>query len=71
MKAIQHYQSQFISHLEAYNKERAPLSLYGPIQYILGLGGKRLRPILTLMTVDCFDGEISNALDASLSLIHI
>jgi len=68
MKAIQHYQSQFIAHLEAYNKERAPLSLYGPIQYILGLGGKRLRPILTLMATDCFDGEVSNALDAGLAI---
>ena len=68
MKAIQHYQSQFIAHLEAYNKERAPLSLYEPIQYILGLGGKRLRPILTLMTTDCFDGEVSNALDAGLAI---
>ena len=68
MKAIQHYQSQFIAHLEAYNKARAPLSLYEPIQYILGLGGKRLRPILTLMTTDCFDGEVSNALDAGLAI---
>jgi geranylgeranyl diphosphate synthase type II len=68
MKAIQYYQSQFIAHLEAYNKGRAPLSLYEPIQYILGLGGKRLRPILTLMTTDCFDGEVSNALDASLAI---
>ncbi len=68
MKAIQHYQSQFIAHLEAYNKARVPLSLYEPIQYILGLGGKRLRPILTLMTTDCFGGEVSNALDAGLAI---
>tara|TARA_B100000963_G_C22593529_1_gene656699 strand:- start:594 stop:1568 length:975 start_codon:yes stop_codon:yes gene_type:complete len=68
MKAVQHYQSQFIAHLESYNKERAPSSLYEPIQYILGLGGKRLRPILTLMTTDCFDGEVSNALDAGLAI---
>ena len=68
MKAIQHYHSQFIAHLEAYNKARAPLSLYEPIQYILGLGGKRLRPILTLMTTDCFGGEVSNALDAGLAI---
>ena len=68
MKAIQHYHSLFIAHLEAYNKARAPLSLYEPIQYILGLGGKRLRPILTLMTTDCFGGEVSNALDAGLAI---
>ena len=68
MKAIKYYQSKFIAHLEAYNKEQVPLSLYEPIQYILGLGGKRLRPILTLMTTDCFDGEVSNALDAGLAI---
>jgi geranylgeranyl diphosphate synthase type II len=27
-------------------------NLYEPIHYILGLGGKRIRPVLTLMTRD-------------------
>ena len=68
MKAIQNYQSQFIAHLESYDKERTPLSLYEPIQYVLGLGGKRLRPVLTLMITDCFDGDVTSALDASLAI---
>lgn len=68
MKAIQHYQSQFVAHLEQYNHARTPWHLYDPIQYILGLGGKRLRPTLTLMTADCFGGDVSAALDAALAI---
>ncbi|MGB0185655.1 MAG: polyprenyl synthetase family protein [Flavobacteriaceae bacterium] len=68
MKAIQHYQSQFVAHLEQYNHSRTPRNLYDPIQYILGLGGKRLRPTLTLMTTDCFGGDVSAALDAALAI---
>ena len=68
MKAIQHYQSQFVAHLEQYNHSRTPRNLYAPIQYILGLGGKRLRPTLTLMTTDCFGGDVSAALDAALAI---
>lgn len=68
MKAIQHYQSQFVAHLEQYNHSRTPRNLYDPIQYILGLGGKRLRPTLTLMTTDCFGGDVSAALDVALAI---
>ena len=68
MKAIQHYQSQFLAHLEQYNHARTPRHLYDPIQYILGLGGKRLRPTLTLMTADCFGGDVSASLDAALAI---
>lgn len=68
MKAIQHYQSQFLAHLEQYNHARTPRHLYDPIQYILGLGGKRLRPTLTLMTTDCFGGDVSASLDAALAI---
>jgi len=31
-----------------------PDTLYGPVNYVMGLGGKRLRPILTLMAGDLF-----------------
>ena len=68
MKSIQKYQSHFIAHLNKFSFAREPKQLYDPVQYILNLGGKRLRPMLTLMTTDCFGGEISNALDASLAI---
>lgn len=68
MKAIEHYQKQFVTHLEHYNKPRTPKNLYAPIQYILNLGGKRLRPTLTLMSTDCFNGDVSASLDAALAI---
>ena len=47
---IEQYRAQFVAQLEARTKHGEPKNLYEPIQYILGLGGKRLRPILTLMS---------------------
>jgi geranylgeranyl diphosphate synthase type II len=49
----------FKSYLEAINKEfenytygENPTELYEPITYIMSLGGKRLRPLLTLMSAN-------------------
>jgi len=42
--------------------------LYQPIQYILDLGGKRLRPVLTLMTAEIFNCDYKKSLDAALSI---
>ena len=39
-----------------YNKQ--PISLFEPIQYILSIGGKRLRPILTYMATNLFTDDI-------------
>lgn len=51
---------------ETLNQE--PKTLYEPIRYILSLGGKRLRPVLTLMSCSYFGGEASKALDAALAV---
>tara|TARA_B110000114_G_scaffold180356_1_gene216054 strand:+ start:36 stop:1010 length:975 start_codon:yes stop_codon:yes gene_type:complete len=68
MKAIETYQEQFLEFLNDYNTIREPKNLYQPIEYILNLGGKRLRPVLTLMTTACFGGEVSRAMDAALAV---
>jgi geranylgeranyl diphosphate synthase type II len=68
MKVIEIYQKQFLDFLAAYNVARQPKNLYQPIEYILKLGGKRLRPVLTLMTADCFGGEVNKALNAALAV---
>lgn len=47
---------------------RTPETLYEPITYILDLGGKRLRPMLTLMTADIFGAAQKNALPAALAV---
>jgi len=45
-----------------------PQTLYEPIRYILSLGGKRLRPILTLMSCSCFGEDHTKALDAAMAV---
>ncbi len=45
-----------------------PKELYEPINYMMSLGGKRLRPILTLMACDLFGKDVNNALDAALAI---
>ena len=68
MQEISSYQDAFIEHLNAYIEPKEPTNLYEPIDYILQLGGKRLRPVLTLMTAEIFDCDYKKALDAALSV---
>ena len=68
MLSIEKYQEEFIKYLEAYARFKEPKGLYEPIDYILGLGGKRLRPVLTLMASDIFNGDYKKALNAALSI---
>ncbi len=68
MQNVQFYQDAFTSHLEGFTQDREPLSLYSPVNYILQLGGKRLRPVLTLMTAEIFNADYKIALDAALSI---
>lgn len=46
----------------------SPRKLYNPIQYILSLGGKRIRPILLLLSHQLFNENIKSALPAALSI---
>lgn len=45
--------------------QQEPQSLYDPVNYILQLGGKRLRPALLLLGCRLFDSEITKALPAA------
>jgi len=68
MQNTPYYQQAFVDYLDAYIQEKEPRSLYDPINYILQLGGKRLRPVLTLMTAEIFDCHYTKALNAALSI---
>ena len=54
--------------LEKENFDREPRELYDPINYILALGGKRIRPVMLLMTVDMYGSDIQTAMPAALGL---
>lgn len=68
MHSIQQYQEFVLEFLNAQQQEREPKNLYEPIQYILALGGKKMRPVLTLMSAEIFDVDYSKALPAALAV---
>mgnify|MGYP000126324750 FL=1 len=68
MHTIEEYRDEFITYLDSKNITKEPRNLYEPITYILGLGGKRLRPVLVLMTAEIFKGDFKNALDAAVAI---
>ncbi len=45
-----------------------PAELYEPIQYGLTMGGKRIRPFLTLLACDLFEGDPDAAIPAAIGL---
>lgn len=45
-----------------------PDELYEPITYILGLGGKRIRPVLTLMACNLFKEDVNDAINPALAV---
>jgi geranylgeranyl diphosphate synthase type II len=45
-----------------------PAELYEPISYLMQLGGKRMRPVLVLVSTDLFEGDVLNALDAAIGI---
>ena len=68
MKELIFYKSALEDALEAHQWPSNPDQLYRPIAYILGIGGKRLRPVLTLMTCACFGGDHKKAMPAALAV---
>ncbi len=48
--------------------ERQPFGLYKPIRYVLSLGGKRLRPVLLLMTYNMYKEDVSAAMPTAIGL---
>lgn len=78
MQPLSYYQEIVASHFNNLIVNKEPKNLYEPIKYILSLGGKRMRPVLTLMATEVFDVDCKKALAAAtavevfhnFSLIH-
>ncbi len=68
MYSIAQYTDFFISYLENQTINKEPKNLYEPINYIMSLGGKRLRPVLTLLTTEIFGADYKLALPAALAI---
>ncbi|MNE12109.1 (2E,6E)-farnesyl diphosphate synthase [compost metagenome] len=68
MHTIYQYQEFISDYLQAQYSVREPQNLYDPVRYILSLGGKRMRPVLTLMSTEVFDADYKKALPAALAV---
>lgn len=68
MHSIFEYQKFISDYLQSQYETKEPKNLYDPIHYILGLGGKRMRPVLTLMSAEVFDADYKKALPAALAV---
>lgn len=61
----QDYLKYYESYLNQSSFIKWPKELYEPIEYILHLGGKRLRPVLVLAASDLFGGNFEDAYPAA------
>ena len=68
MHSIFQYQEFISEYLQSQYEAKEPKNLYKPIHYILDLGGKRIRPVLTLMSAEIFDADYKKALPAALAV---
>ena len=62
------YRDAFDDYCNDYKLDKEPQNVYAPIAYILELGGKRLRPMLTLMSCDAFGTPYKEALPAAFAV---
>lgn len=66
---MQHLQKLISDSIQNSQFPNQPTNLYDPIRYFLSLGGKRIRPALTLVAAEMFDiREIKDALPAAKSI---
>lgn len=57
MSIVPRLQTEFRAYLASQHLEKSPTELYEPIRYIMGLGGKQIRPLLVLLGAYLFDDE--------------
>lgn len=55
-------------HIQQFTYGTAPVELYEPITYLMSLGGKRIRPLLTLMAYSLFKDDYKHILTPAMSV---
>ncbi|MCF8279934.1 MAG: polyprenyl synthetase family protein [Bacteroidales bacterium] len=68
MQNLHQFQVTFESYLENNKFKKSPRELYEPSNYILSLGGKRIRPAILLAGHYLFDDEVQNSLPAAFAV---
>jgi geranylgeranyl diphosphate synthase type II len=68
MNTLTSLRTIFLEELKSKITATEPAGLYDPVHYILDLGGKRLRPLLTLMSAEMYGATIKDAMNAAIAV---
>jgi geranylgeranyl diphosphate synthase type II len=63
-----HHKQQIDRRLKQFIRQQEPRSLYGPLTYILEGGGKRIRPLILLLSCEAVGGTARYALQAAVAI---
>jgi geranylgeranyl diphosphate synthase type II len=58
MDTVRTLQMQIEKEIAALDLSKAPQELYAPVSYMMSMGGKRIRPLLCLLSYNLFNGHI-------------
>ena len=67
-ESIARFRKAFLQYLEQEASGASPQALYDPIRYIMHLGGKRMRPVLVLLSADLYGTPADEAMPAALAV---
>ncbi len=68
MQNLIHYTKKIEEEIANIDFPANPSNLYDPLRYFLAIGGKRMRPILTLMGAEAFGSPLEKALPSALAI---
>jgi geranylgeranyl diphosphate synthase type II len=68
MTEISHFHKTIQDHIDQQSFGQYPAELYDPIRYILSLGGKRFRPVMTLLSASMFTDEWQKAVNPAVAV---
>lgn len=68
MHLIKPYQDAINKGLTSIYYPKHPKRLYDPIRYFMDIGGKRIRPVLTLLAAELYDCSIEKSLNTALAI---
>lgn len=68
MEILNQYQKIVGDAINKYTFKSQPNEFYEPMNYIMSLGGKRIRPVMVLMACDMFGGNIKDAVKPALAI---
>ncbi len=68
MLTFDELKSIFLDYINDNHFDEEPIGLYHPVNYLMNLPGKRIRPVACLMTANIFKEDISSALPIAYSI---